>query len=155
MSNINQISVLIKTGAQGMAAGTHGEAYLSIGCKEYHLTEFKDKDFQPGLAQTIVLSGLDQPIVLGEETGADSSKDKSDLYCLHQQIDSENLSKCPLFIRFEPESKDDYWDLVEIRVTVDAGSEHIIFSALGEKSYLWSGVRGPKVMFLGETTTTH
>ncbi len=44
MANINQISVLIKTGAQGMAAGTHGNAYLGIGCKEFYLTEFKDED---------------------------------------------------------------------------------------------------------------
>lgn len=58
MANVNQISVLIKTGAQGMAAGTHGDAYLGIGCREFYLTEFRDKDFQPGCAQTIVLSGL-------------------------------------------------------------------------------------------------
>ena len=154
MAEVNQISVLFKTGVRGMAAGTHGDAYLSIGCKEYHLTEFKDKDFPPGLAQTIVLSGLTHAIVLGEEKNIDASADNSDSYCPYQIV-TENLSKCPLYIRFEPGSKDDYWDLDEIRVTVDAGSEHIILSALGDKSYLWSGVRGPKVMFLGETITAH
>ncbi len=101
------------------------------------------------------MSGLDQPIVLGKETDVDLSEDKSDLYCSYQQTDTEDLSICPLYIRFEPGSKNDYWDFVEIRATVDAGSEHIVYSALGEKSYLWSGVRGPKVMFLGETITAH
>lgn len=157
MANVNQISVLIKTGAQGMAAGTHGDAYLGIGCREFYLTEFRDKNFQPGCAQTIVLSGLTQAIVFDEEDEEidfDASPDNSDL-CSPYQIVTENLSKCPLYIRFEPGSKNDYWDLDEIRVTVDAGFEHIVFSALGEKSYLWTGVRGPKMMYLGESITTH
>jgi len=154
MAEVNQISVLIKTGVQGMAAGTHGDAYLGIGCKEFYLTEFRDKDFQPGLTQTIVLSGLAQAIVFNEETNIEPSLDDHD-WCSPYQIVTENLSKCPLYIRFEPGSKDDYWDLDEIRVTVNAGSEQIVFSALGEKSYLWSGVRGPKVMYLGESITTH
>lgn len=37
MANVNQISVLIKTVVQGMAAGTNGDAYLNIGRKEYYL----------------------------------------------------------------------------------------------------------------------
>ena len=154
MANVNQISVLIKTGAQGMAAGTHGDAYLGIGCKEFYLTEFRDKDFQPGLAQTIVLSGLAQAIVSGKETNIGASLDDNDS-CSPYQIVTENLPKCPLYIRFEPGSRYDYWDLDEIRVTVNPGSEQIVFFALGEKSYLWSGVRGPKIMYLGEAITTH
>jgi hypothetical protein len=157
MANVNQISVLIKTGIRGMAAGTHGDAYLGIGCKEFYLTEFRDKDFQPGLAQTFVLSGLTQAIVFDEEDeeiNSDVSPDNSDSCCPYQIV-TENLPKCPLYIRFEPGSKDDYWDFDEIKVTVDAGSERVVFSALGEKTYLWSGVIGPKVMYLGESITTH
>ena len=154
MANINQISVLIKTGARGMAARTHGDAYLGIGCKEFYLTEFRDKDFQPGLAQTIVLSGLAHTNVLGEEINTGMSPDDIDS-CSPYQIVTENLFKCPLYIRFDSESKDDYWDLDEIRVTVNPGSEQIVFFAIGNTSYLWSGDRGAKVMLLGESITTH
>jgi len=154
MANVKQISVLIKTGTRGMAAGTHGDAYLGIGCKEFYLTEFKDEDFQPGLAQTIVLSGLAHTNVLGEEINTGMSPDDIDS-CSPYQIVTENLFKCPLYIRFDSESKDDYWDLDEIRVTVNPGSEQIVFFAIGNTSYLWSGDRGAKVMLLGESITTH
>jgi len=86
--------------------------------------------------------------LLGEETSADMSKGNSDLYCSYQQTVTKNLSKCLLYIRFESGYKDDHWDLFEIKITVDVGSEHIVFSALGEKSYLWFGFRWPKIMFL-------
>ncbi len=152
MANVKQISVLIKMGARGMAAGTHGDAYLGIGCKEFYLTEFKDEDFQPGLAQTIVLSGLAHTNLLGEEINTGMSPDDIDS-CSPYQIVTENLLKCPLYIRLEPGSRYDYWDLDEIRVTVNPGSEQIVFSALGEQSYLWSGDRGPKVLYLGESIT--
>jgi uncharacterized protein (DUF779 family) len=157
MANVNQISVLIKTGAQGMADGTHGDAYLGIGCKEFHLTEFRDKYFQPGQTQTIVLSELSEAIVFDERTNIGNCCEDSSNSCYPYEINSDNLPQCPLYIRFKSGSKYDYWDLEEIKVTVDVGSEHIVFSALGEKSYLWSGVRGPKVMYLGEQqpTTTH
>jgi len=155
MANVNQISVLIKTGAKGMADGSYGDVYLGIGGEEFHLTKFSNKDFQPGRAQTIVLSGLSEAIIFDERTNIGISPNSGDS-CYPYQIDSDNLPKCPLYMRFKPGSKYDYWDLEEIRVTVDAGSEHIVFSALGEKSYLWSGVRGPKVMYLGEQPTkTH
>lgn len=136
-----------------MAIGTHGDTYLGIGCKESHLIKFRDKDFQSGLAQMIVLSETrvsDGRINIGASLDSDNS------YYYSYQIITDNLPKRPLYIHFEPGSKYDYWDLDEIRVTVDAGSEHIVFSALGEKSYLWSGGRGPKVMYLGEQLTeTH
>jgi len=111
MANVKQISVLIKTGARGMAAGTHGDAYLGIGCKEFYLTEFKDEDFQPGLAQTIVLSGLAHTNVhtnvLSDEINTEMSPDDIDS-CSPYQIVTENLFKCPLYIRFDSGSKDDY-----------------------------------------------
>ena len=155
MANVNQISVLIKTGAKGMADGSYGDVYLGIGCKEFYLTEINDNDFQPGQAQTIVLSGLSEAIVFDERTNIGTCEDSSDS-CYPYEINSDNLPQCPLYIRFKSGSKYDYWDLEEIRVTVDSGSEHIVFSALGEKSYLWSGARGPKVMYLGEQPTkTH
>jgi hypothetical protein len=156
MANVNQISVLIKTGTKGMVDGSNGKVYLGIGCKEFYLTGINDKDFQPGQAQTIILSGLSEAIVFDERTNIGICEDSSNS-CYPYEINSDNLPQCPLYIRFKSGSKYDYWDLEEIKVIVDVGSEHIVFSALGEKSYLWSGVRGPKVMYLGEQqpTTTH
>ncbi len=95
MANVKQISVLIKTGAREMADETHGDAYLGIGCKEFYLTEFRDKDFQPELAQTSVLSGLSHTNVLGGEINIGISPGDNDS-CFPYQIDTENLLKCPL-----------------------------------------------------------
>lgn len=154
MANVNQISVLIKTGSRGIAAGTHGGVYLGIGCKEFFLTGFMDRVFRPGLVETIMLSELSEAIVFDRRLNIGISPYDSDA-CYPYQIITDDLPKCPLYIRFEPGSENDYWDLDELIVIVDTDSKHVVLSALGEKSYLWSGIRGSKVMFLGESETTH
>lgn len=69
--------------------------------------------------------------------------------CSPYQMVTENLSKFPLYVRFEPTNQDGRWELDEINVTVNPGSDQIAFSALGGQSYLWLNNHGTKILHFG------
>ena len=102
MANVKQISVLIKTGARGMAAGTSGDVYLGIGGREFHLAIYGSKDFR---------AGKTEEFVLGEETNIGVFPDDNDPRSPYQMV-TESLSKYPLYVRFEPKIKMDVGSLM-------------------------------------------
>lgn len=139
MANINTIRVRIKTGNKGVVSGANGDVYLGIGGREFHLAIFGAKDFR---------AGETEDFILGDGTNIGVFPNDNDPRSPYQII-TETLSNYPLYVRFEPTNQDGRWELDEIRVTVNPGSDQMEFSALGGKSYLWLSNRGTKILHFG------
>jgi len=139
MANINQISVKVKTGSKGLVSGTNGDVYLGIGGREFHLAIYGGKDFRVGETEEFVL---------GAETNIGVFPDDNDPRSPYQMV-TENLTKNPIYVRFEPTNQDGRWELDEINVTVNPGSDQIAFSALGGNPICGSIITAPRSCILG------
>lgn len=138
MANVNVISVEIKTGSREMASGTDGRVYLGIGGRDFDLI-IDGKEFKSGATNTFIL---------GEGTNSGADPRDNDPRSPHQLV-TETLKKYPVYIRFEPVREDDRWEIDEINVTVNPGSEEIVFSALGGGQHIFLSNKGTKIMYFG------
>ncbi len=139
MANVNVLNVEIKTGSRETAAGTDGNVFLGIGGREFRLVIDAKKDFQSGSTNTFVL---------GEGTNIGTDPRGNDPRSPYKLV-TETLSKYPIYIRFEPTRQDDRWEIDEINVTVNPGSEKIVFSALGGGSYIFLSNKDTKILYFG------
>lgn len=139
MANINVLKVVVKTGSSEMSSGTDSHVFLGIGGREFHLVVDAKKDFESGQTDTFVL---------GEGTNIGTLPSDNDPRFPYQLV-TETLSKYPIYIRFEPSREDDRWEIDEISVIVNPGSQQIVFSALGGGSHIFLSNRGTKVMYFG------
>jgi len=139
MANVNKIRVRVKTGNKGVVSGTNGDVYLGIGGREFHLAIFGSKDFR---------AGETEEFILGEGTNIGVFPDDNDPRSPYQMV-TDTLSRYPIYVRFEPTNQDGRWELDEISVAVNPGSDQIEFSALGGGSYLWLNNRGTKILHFG------
>ena len=138
MANINAISVEVKTGSRESSSGTDGRVYLGIGGRDFDLV-IDGKEFQNGTTNMFLLGE-------GTNTGADPrNNDPRSPY----QLVTETLSKYPVYIRFEPIREDDRWEIDEINVVVNPGSEDIKFSTLGGGQHIFLSNRSTKIMYFG------
>ena len=128
----------MKTGSRERASGTDGRVYLGIGGRDFDLI-IDGKEFKNGSTDTFVLGE-------GTNSGADprDNDPRSPL-----QLVTETLSKYPVYIRFEPTRNDDRWEIDEIKVTVNPGSEQVVFSALGGGQHIFLSNKGTKIMYFG------
>ena len=139
MANINTLQVEVKTGSREMASGTDGNVFLGIGGREFGLVVDAIKDFQSGAIDTFVLGE-------GTNTGTYPADNDPRSPC---QLVTETLSKYPTYIRFEPTRQDDRWEIDEIKVTVNPGSEQVVLSALGGGAHIFLSNKGTKIMHFG------
>jgi len=138
MANINTLSVEVKTGTREMASGTDGRVFLGIGGREFNLL-IDGKEF---------LNGSTDTFVLGEGTNTGTDPRDNDPRSPHQLV-TESLSKYPIYMRFEPTREDDRWEIDEINVTINPGSEQVTFSALGGGQHIFLSNKGTKIMHFG------
>ena len=124
MSNVNVLQVEVKTGSREMASGTDGHVFLGIGGREFNLVIDPQKDFQNGSTDTFVL---------GEGTNIGTDPRDNDPRSPHQMV-TETLSKYPIYMRLEPTREDDRWEIDEINVTVNPGSEQVTYSAFRRRA---------------------
>ena len=139
MSNVNVLQVEVKTGSREMASGTDGHVFLGIGGREFNLVIDPQKDFQNGSTDTFVL---------GEGTNIGTDPRDNDPRSPHQMV-TETLSKYPIYMRLEPTREDDRWEIDEINVTVNPGSEQVTYSALGGGQHIFLSSKGTKTMYFG------
>ena len=139
MANVNVLQVEVKTGSREMASGTDGHVFLGIGGREFNLRIDPQKDFQSGSTDTFVL---------GEGTNMGTDPRDNDPRSPHQMV-TETLSKYPIYMRFEPTREDDRWEIDEINVTVNPGSEQVAYSALGGGQHIFLSNKGTKTMSFG------
>jgi hypothetical protein len=85
-------------------ASTDGDVYLGVAGREFHL-DTKENDFQAGSSRKYVLG--DGGNVLNAATN-DPRK---------QFLLTENVDSFPVYLRFNPESRSDNWNLERAVVT--------------------------------------
>lgn len=101
-------------------SGTDGDVYVGIGGREFSIDSEKE-DFELGQDRTYILG--EKPAVL--PTNIDivpvtyaSLNDPRILY----KLKTENLYKYPVYVRFEPEDRNDIWGLEYVSVSVNPTS---------------------------------
>jgi len=133
MPQITKIELHLETGDLS-GAGTDGDVYLGICGREFSIDSTRD-DFERGSGRTYVL---------GEEAdirNADVNDPRK------QRLFTENVPNFPVYIRFQPRSRSDHWQLQRADVRFN-GSLHIDWDTLpfvindgdGEEG-IWLGVR--------------
>ena len=133
MSPINTISVNLHTGnLEG--AGTDGDIYIGIGGREFYIDSNKD-DFERNASKVYHLGGGSN--ILHPETN-DPRK---------PQIHSEELDLYPVYIRFNPKSRDDRWNLAYVDIMIDGA---LVYQTLGleQQGGIWLGVRAGLFYYL-------
>lgn len=137
MANIKRIDARIKTGNRE-GAGSSGRFYLGIGGREFRLDIPGTNDFE---------QNMDQIFTLGEASNVGNPSHNDPRSPL--QLITENLNKYPKYIRFEPESENDNWNLEEITITVNPGVGQVVFSGLSGDAHLWFGARNNRTFYFG------
>lgn len=130
---IRQISAQIKT-SNIDGAGTNGSVYLGIGGREFLLDSEAD-DFEQGSNRAYKLGG--------SSTVENSAKNDP----TNPQLDTADLDKFPIYIRFEtpPSDPTSDWNVNFVIVDVEGRS----FGASFAKG-LWLGRKSGMVFFLRE-----
>jgi hypothetical protein len=134
-------------------SSTDGNIYLGVGGREFHL-DSTDDDFQAGSYREYILG--DPPIELTPPPPRQVHvKNKNDNDPRKGfKLDTSNLSRSPVYIRFEPESSGDHWNLNFASVLVYDTKFFIGYTPPAGFDNLWLGNRSGKIMYLTLEHTT-
>lgn len=138
MPAINSIHLHIQTGDLS-GAGTDGDVYLGLCGREFSIDTTRD-DFERGAAREYILgdgANINNAMV-NDPRG--------------QRLFTENVAKFPVYIRFQPRSRTDNWQLQRADVRFN-GSLHIDWDTANYISNnpqkgIWLGVRSGLVVHL-------
>jgi hypothetical protein len=135
MAQITRIDVRIKTGDRP-GAGTDGGVFLGI-CGRELLLDTNENDFERGLDQTFTLG-------MGSNSRYPERSDPSKPF----PLDTGDLDSFPMWIRFEPESSDDAWNVEAVVATVNPRSTGEKYGALPREENVWLGKPFGRYWFL-------
>jgi hypothetical protein len=131
MPQINSIQLHLQTGT-GSGSDTDGDVYLGICGREFSIDSSAD-DFESGQARTYVLG----------EGATIRNADVNDPR--KQRLFTENVSNFPVYIRFQPKSRHDHWQLqradVRFNNSLHIDWDTVPFVANDPKQGIWLGVR--------------
>lgn len=130
MSAIRQIRVFVHTGVEN-GAGTDGDVFVGICGREFRIDTSGFDDFEAGHVRDYRL-GEDANIA---NAGRNDPRSP--------QLDSDNLDKFPVYIRFEPSGSGSDWNLSTVRVSVEGRSY-----GAGFQKGLWLGQSSGKFCYL-------
>jgi hypothetical protein len=143
MTAITRIELRIKTVNQ-QGAGTDADIYLGLAGREFHVDSPDPavEDFEPFSPLT------DHTYIFDDGTDANVADPKNNDPTAPWQIDSDDIDRCPTYIRLE-ESKEHAnvtWNVEFVRVVAKDKSGHSSFHAerLGGGANLWMGA-GKKI----------
>lgn len=141
MAAIKRVLVQFLTGNQ-MGAGTSGEVYLAMCGREFRI-EPEIGRFDKGSDRTFELGGTIRRRV------GQNVKNSEDNDPRVPQLDSDDLSKFPMYVRFEPSSTNPKWNLGEVHVTVTLENNNDFnFRRVLDSFGLWFGQAAGKYCFL-------
>ncbi len=131
MPSVNSIHLHIQTGGQS-GAGTDGDVYLGLCGREFSIDSTRD-DFERGAGREYIL---------GEGANIRNA-DVNDPR--RRRLFTENVAKFPVYIRFQPQSRSDNWQVQRADVRFN-GSLHIDWDTVGfvannPAEGIWLGVR--------------
>jgi hypothetical protein len=112
MVEINRINVIVKTGNVN-GAGTNGNVYLGIGGREFKLNK-PGNQFEENALDTFVI---------GVGSNIENADDVNSLPSPNGNMNAPNIEDPdiefnPKYIRFDPNSDDDNWNVENVQVEV-------------------------------------
>lgn len=148
MANITGILAQIITGDID-DAGTDGRVYLGLGGREFRLDSSKD-DYERGSWREYILGegpiepNLPPPQIRVEWPDFNDPRKG-------WELDSVNLMKSPVYVRFEPEGDSPNWNLRFAAALVYTGSFHAAFTVPEAFDNLWLGDPMGKIVHLTDS----
>ena len=138
MPQITSIHLTLITG-NASGAGTDGDVYLGICGREFFIDTSAD-DFERGASREYVFG----------ENGNTNNPSANDPR--EQSLITENIARFPAYIRFQPESRSDLWQLERATVTFN-GAIFPQFPQWNTNDWLpsggiWLGVRSGLFVYL-------
>jgi hypothetical protein len=149
MAQITGILCQVITGKVA-GAGTDGSVYLGLGGREFRLDSSAD-DYERGSWREYILGvGPVEPNLPPPQIRV-KNKDRNDPR-LDFPLDTVNLGRSPVYIRFEPESSGGNWNLSFAAALVYAGQFAVGYLAPfpSTTDNLWMGQATGKVLYLTE-----
>jgi hypothetical protein len=145
MAKITGILCQIITGNVS-GAGTDGSVYLGLGGREFRLDSSAD-DYERGSWREYILGlGPLEPDLPPPQIRV-NNRDKNDPR-LGFPLDTENLGRTPVYIRFEPESSGDNWNVHAAAALVYAPNFVVGYVLPFDFDNLWMGQAMGKVLYL-------
>jgi hypothetical protein len=136
MAAINQIDLQVKTGNR-TGGGTDGLVYFGIGGREFRIDQPNVNDLEPNMNQIFTFSA----------TGNNANQSLNNPAAQYV-MRTEDLSKFPKYVRFEPHGNDDNWNIETLKVVVNPGANQIEFNALNGSNHIWLGARNGKIVYI-------
>jgi len=152
MANITGILCQILT-SNVSGAGTDGNVYLGIGGREFRLDSSAD-DYEKNSFREYILGRAPLEPNLPAPQVRVNNKENNDPRNGYQ-LDTSNLNKFPVYIRFEPVNSDDNWNLRFTAVLVYTGASQFntAYTVSEEFENLWLGKSFGKIVYLIELDT--
>lgn len=134
MAAITRIDARIVTGNLS-GAGTDGGVFVAVAGREFHLDSAVD-DFE---------RNSDRTYTLGQGPNINNSSYNNPQ---SPQLDTDDLDRFPVWVRFEPYGSGPNWNLRQAVVTINPGQGEIRFEAQEGNNGLWLGQDFGKFCFL-------
>ena len=152
LANITGILCQILT-SNVSGAGTDGNVYLGIGGREFRLDSSAD-DYEKNSFREYILGRAPLEPNLPAPQVRVNNKENNDPRNGYQ-LDTSNLNKFPVYIRFEPVNSDDNWNLRFTAVLVYTGASQFntAYTVSEEFENLWLGKSFGKIVYLIELDT--
>jgi hypothetical protein len=146
MAKITGILCQVITGNVS-GAGTDGNVYLGLGGREFRLDSTKDDFERASWREYIMGAGPVEPNLPPPQIRV-SNLDKNDPR-KGFPLDTANLTRAPVYIRFEPENSDDNWNLKSAVALVYAEGKFLVgYLVPSVFDNLWLGTGSGKVVYL-------
>jgi hypothetical protein len=142
MAQITGVLCQIITGKIS-GAGTDGDIFLGLCGREFVLDSTAD-DFERGSWREYILGEPNLPPPELHVRNPEYNDPRSEGF----PLDSANLDRSPVYIRFEPEGSDDNWNLATAVILVYTGNFFKAYMPPLEFHNLWLGQKMGKVLFL-------
>jgi hypothetical protein len=127
-------------------AGTDGDIYLGIGGREFRLDSRED-DYERGSWREYVLGTAPLESNLAPPQIRVRNWDRNDP-TLRFLLDTNDLPRTPVYIRFEPQGAYDNWNLFFAAALVYAGTFCVGYAPPETFNDLWLGQASGKVLHL-------
>ncbi len=144
MAQISGLLCQIVTGRLA-GAGTDGSVYLGLGGREFHL-DSTDDDYEQGSLREYILGAPPIPFVSPPQIRV-QNKDKNDPR-KGFPLDTIDVDRTPVYIRFEPEDEDDNWNLRFAALLVYTNQFAIAYMTPQRFDNLWLGHGSGKILYL-------
>jgi hypothetical protein len=141
MTAIKRIELRIKTGNRQDAGMENGEVYLGLAGREFHV-DSDANDFERGSDGTYIFDDGTEAKAIINGTRAKITDPKENDPTDPWQLVSDDISRCPRYIRFEPRhpgGKWEEWNVASVHLTVKFGNSSLTAERLDGGENLWMG----------------